>query len=318
MSGRTEIDEGKKSAPLTQRLGQTAHIGLPGLPNTIVDERMPAPESRLPRTGEVVGPYLVTGILGAGGYGLVYRGVHRLVHRPVAIKIPRTDDPEQLRTAVADLRREARLLAKLDSPYFVRVLDYAEQPPRPWLVLEYVNGATLAELISQSGGLQIAPALRILCQVADAMAFCEDAGIAHNDLKPANVLVTKTGQIKIADLGLAHFVATETRGKLAGTITHLAPELLAQSAIGSHATDVYSFGVTCYETLTGLLPFYAANALEVMIQHATYTPAAPHQVVPDVPRWLSELVVQMLARNADFRPRFGQIRDEFTAKMSRG
>lgn len=318
MAGRTEIDEGPKAAPLTQRLDRSGNIRISRPRETIVDERFSTTETRLPRTGEVVGPYLITGVLGSGGYGMVYRGVHRLVHRPVAIKMPRTDEPEKLRVAVADLRREARLLAKLDSPYFVRVLDYAEQPPRPWLVLEYVNGATLAELISQSGGLQIAPALRILSQVADAMAFCEEAGIAHNDLKPANVLVTKTGQIKIADLGLAQFVGAESPGKLAGTITHLAPELLAQSAIGSPTTDVYSFGVTCYETLTGLLPFSGDNALEVMIQHATYTPAAPQQVVPDVPRWLSELVVTMLAKDADRRPQFGQIRDEFMAKMGRG
>ena len=311
MAARTEIDEGPQAAPQTHRLDRTGHVTMPIPRDTIVDDRLPPPETRLPRTGEVVGPYLITGVLGSGGYGLVYRGVHRLVHRPVAIKMPRTEEPEKLRVAVADLRREARLLAKLDSPYFVRVLDYAEQPPRPWLVLEYVNGATLAELIRQSGGLQIAPALRILSQVADAMAFCEEAGIAHNDLKPANILITKTGQIKIADLGLAQFVGAESPGKLAGTITHLAPELLAESTVGSPTTDVYSFGVTCYETLTGLLPFHGDNALEVMIQHATYTPAAPHLVVPDVPRWLSELVVKMLAKDADHRPRFGPIRDAF-------
>jgi hypothetical protein len=269
----------------------------------------PAAPARQPLSleiGSVLGRCLLLEKVGQGAAGMVFRGIHRSFNIPVAVKVLRANSLEVDAAAFQCFRREAQLLAKLNHPNIVRVWDFEDDPEFPYLVLEYVEGFSLAELIQQSGRLQAHRAVRIVRQTAMGLEAAHQLGIIHRDVKPGNILLTRDGNVKLADLGLAVLVVdltgTGQRSEgMAGTAAYMSPEQAASGATVDHRSDIYALGATFYHMLTGHLPFTGRSAMEMLLKHAREPLVPPSEVVPGLDERISKLVVRMMAKKPQDR-----------------
>jgi serine/threonine protein kinase len=212
----------------------------------------------------IAGRYTFEREIGRGGSGAVWLGRDRTLGRDVALKriglLPGADETDHARA-----EREARLTARLNHPHVVSVFDVVpdDKTGTPWLVMEYVDGMNLGQLIKQRGKLSIEEAAPLLWQVADALVAAHDAGIAHRDVKPANILVDHEGLAKLTDFGIARVDAdpslTQT-GMVTGSPSYLAPEI-ASGGRGDTASDVWSLGATIFHVLAGHPPYEAGDNL---------------------------------------------------------
>jgi serine/threonine-protein kinase len=256
------------------------------------------------RVAEILaGRYELLEVIGRGGMGLVYRGRDRVLERTVAVKVLPAEYAENP-TLVERFSREARAIASLSHPNIVAVFDTGHEAGLRYLVMEFVPGASLAQLLANRGPLPVPEAVESAAQVASALAAAHRAGIIHRDIKPANVMAEPAGHVKVLDFGIAHAAAdpalTRTRMVL-GSAPYIAPEM----ALGEKAderSDVYSLGCVLYEMLTGGPPFTGELPEAVMSQHTSVAPRPPHELNPAVPPALDELVVRMLAKRRDDRP----------------
>lgn len=210
--------------------------------------------------------YEVQTLIGQGGMGAVYRARHRKLDRLVAIKILRpieSDDPVLTADFTERFEREARVLAKLDHPHIVRIYDFGRtDPPQAYfyLILEYVDGASLRDLMS-AGRLTPKEVLELIPQVCEALQSAHHLGVIHRDIKPENILVDAECRVRIADFGLAKLQGLEPEGlgltqshQTFGSVHYMAPEQLRSAGQVDHRADLYSLGVIVYEMLTGELP----------------------------------------------------------------
>ncbi|MFN8557231.1 MAG: serine/threonine-protein kinase [Dehalococcoidia bacterium] len=239
--------------------------------------------------------YLLGAAIGAGGMGVVYRATDLRTGGVVAVKVVHpaiAHLPEYLRR----LRREAELAAALTSPRVVRVTDLDQHEGTPFLVMEYVPGPTLAEVLAEQGRLPLDQALFLCLEVARALEAADQLGIAHRDLKPDNIKLVE-GQVKVLDFGIAKAVAAGDRhaatGQYIGTPAYSAPERAA--GLGDTRVDIYALGVILFELIEGRPPFEGRTALEVMQQHASLAP-------PPLTRAVPPNVQQILARCLAKRP----------------
>lgn len=204
----------------------------------------------------IAGRYSLDREIGRGGMGAVWLGRDEVLGRAVALKkigiMPGGTTPDLDRA-----EREARLAARLNHPHVVAIFDLVTEHDHQWLVMEYVEGATLAELVRSGGPLTPDQAAPILRQVADALAAAHGAGIIHRDVKPSNILVTEAGQVKLSDFGIARAEAdaslTQT-GLVTGSPAYLAPEVASGSS-ATEASDVWSLGATLFHALSGHPPY---------------------------------------------------------------
>lgn len=259
-------------------------------------------------SGDMLGPYRVEALLGAGGMGEVYRASDTRLNRIVAIKLlPResTADPERRQR----LLREARAASALNHPNIVTLHDFATHDGRDYLVMEYVAGKPLEKLITPKPP-PFAEALRFARQIAEGLAAAHAAGIVHRDMKPGNVVVSADGHAKILDFGLAKLFdrapidddATQTlettlteTGVVMGTPSYMSPEQACGKPL-DHRTDIFSLGVILYELLAGSRPFRGATHLETMQAIVEISPTPL-----DVPRELGEIVDKALAKTPSDR-----------------
>jgi eukaryotic-like serine/threonine-protein kinase len=243
--------------------------------------------------------------IASGGMGEVWRGRDLRLQRDVAIKVLRAehaDDPDFR----ARLHAEARSAGALNCDSCVDVYDYGEQTDEAgrflsYVVMELVEGDTVAQLIARDGALGTDRTARILTDTAAGLAAAERRGLVHRDIKPANLLVTREGRVKIADFGIARAAngVTITRaGTMVGTATYVSPEQV-QGDPATSASDVYSLGIVAHECLTGLPPFRADGEIATAMARV----GAPPPVLPSsVPEWLSSLVAAMLDPDPARRP----------------
>ncbi len=272
--------------------------------------RMPAiPEP--PRVGGFLGKYLLTEWLGQGANGNVFRALHPTLQIPVAVKVLTAIGGSDEAARMERLKSEARLLAQLNHPNIVRVYDFEEHPHYPFLVLEHVNGPSLAELIEQCGRIQPDRVIRLTKQLAEGLAAAHQLGVVHRDIKPANVLLTRSGEVKLADLGLAIMRRTpaspnaSARGEVgsrSGTALYIAPELVTSAALPDERSDMYSLGATLFHALTGRPPFDGRDIWEVLDNAVKQSPPCPRRFVPDLSTDLADLVKRMLAKDPLGRP----------------
>jgi eukaryotic-like serine/threonine-protein kinase len=252
------------------------------------------------------GRYRVGARLARGGMATVYLGEDIRLERSVAIKVmhPSLAEDEDF---VARFVREARSAARLSDPNVVTVYDQGSDGRNVFLVMEYVPGRTLRDVLAEQGRLPVGQALDLLEPVLDALAAAHAAGIVHRDIKPENVLITRTGGVKVADFGLARTttVNTATTGVLIGTVAYLSPELV-ERGIADARSDVYSAGVLLYELVTGRTPFSGETALSVAYQHVNETVPAPSESVPDLPAIVDHLVLNSTSREPGLRYRDGR------------
>ncbi|MET1006392.1 MAG: Stk1 family PASTA domain-containing Ser/Thr kinase [Propionibacteriaceae bacterium] len=265
-----------------------------------------------PLVGQVLdGRYQITQRLARGGMATVYQAVDMRLTRTVAVKVMHIglgDDAEFARK----FDREARASARLSHPNVVSVFDQGHDASgpgggRPYIVMEYVDGQTLRDVISREAPLTPLRALEMIEPVLSALACAHDAGLVHRDVKPENVLISDRGQIKVADFGLAKAISaqtsTATQGLLIGTVSYLPPELVVSGRADARS-DVYSAGVVLFELITGQKPHTGETPIQVAYAHvhtdvpppSTFTTAGP------IPPYLDALMGRVTARDPDVRP----------------
>jgi eukaryotic-like serine/threonine-protein kinase len=256
-------------------------------------------------TGHLFGDrYQVGDTLGFGGMSEVHRGRDLRLGRDVAIKVLRADlarDPSfQTR-----FRREAQNAASLNHPAIVAVYDtgetLGETGPIPYIVMEYVDGETLRDLLKREGPLAPKRAMEIVADVCAALDFSHRHGIVHRDIKPANVMLTRAGAVKVMDFGIARAVAdgqstmTATAAVI-GTAQYLSPEQARGEAVDARS-DVYATGCVLFELITGSPPFTGDSPVAVAYQHVREDPKAPSEVKPGLPKELDAIVLKALNKN---------------------
>jgi eukaryotic-like serine/threonine-protein kinase len=248
------------------------------------------------------GRYRVERNLGHGGMAAVYRARDGELDRPVAIKVL----AEHLggNPAFRDrFLREARLAARLSHPNVVQVFDAGEEGGRPFIVMEYVEGESLADALERERRLDPAHVVDLALQVCGGLEHAHAAGLVHRDIKPGNLLVRADGVVKVADFGIARAAETTKLtqiGSVLGTAAYLSPEQAAGEEVTA-ATDIYSLGCVLYEALTGRTPYVFQNLAELAAKHEE--PIAPvRELASDVPEALEAAVMRCLARNPAYRP----------------
>ena len=249
------------------------------------------------------GRYQVRSRIARGGMATVYLATDLRLERKVAIKVMHghlSDD-----VAFRDrFIQEARSAARLAHPNVVNVFDQGQDSDMAYLVMEYLPGITLRDLLHEHGRLTTDQTLDILEAVLAGLSAAHKAGIVHRDLKPENVLLADDGRIKIGDFGLARAVSanTATGAALLGTIAYLSPELVTRG-IADTRSDIYAVGIMTYEMLTGKQPFVGEQPMQIAYQHANDTVPAPSIENSHIPVELDELVLWATAREPDERPR---------------
>jgi eukaryotic-like serine/threonine-protein kinase len=243
----------------------------------------------------VAGRYRLLGRLGSGGMADVWCAEDSMLNRRVALKFlhPRFAQDEQF---VERFRREASAAAGLQHPNVVGVFDRGTFDRTHYIAMEYVEGASLKELIER--GLSVGEAIEIVRQVLAGVRYAHERGIVHRDLKPQNVLVDSEGRARVTDFGIARAGASEITqtGSVLGTAQYLSPEQ-AQGLPVTAASDMYSVGVMLYETLTGRVPFDADSPVTVALKQVSERPRPPSELNPAVSRALDGVVMRALAKD---------------------
>jgi eukaryotic-like serine/threonine-protein kinase len=256
--------------------------------------------------GLIAGRYSLEAEVGRGGMGVVWRGEDQVLGRTVALKrVGATHGDTSLDLARAE--REARLAASLNHPHVVAVFDLVAHGDEQWLVMEYVESTTLAELVRQRGPLSPDAAAKVLYQAADALAAAHRAGIVHRDVKPSNILVTAHGQVKLSDFGIARASADATltqTGMVTGSPAYLSPEV-AMGKPATPASDVWALGATLFHALTGRPPYEVhGNLMGALYQIVHEEPPRPPEA-----GWLRPVLERTMATDPADRWSMNEVRD---------
>jgi len=263
--------------------------------------------------GDALGNYRLVAQIGSGSMGVVFLAEHQRIDRRVAIKLLA---PELVRDQQVLQRffTEARATSRIRHPGIVDIFDCdVDATGRAFMVLEHLEGETLAERLRRAGTLHWSAACLIARRVADALAAAHEKEIVHRDLKPENLFLVGNGRdptaaVKVLDFGVAKLLAAETvarltkRGSLVGTPEYMSPEQCAGAEV-DHRADVYALGCILFEMLTGHPPFVTSTVRELVIAHRFRSPPSAAASGCDVPDWLGDLLARMLAKDREQRPR---------------
>lgn len=243
-------------------------------------------------------------LIGRGGMAEVFLARDRSLDRPVAVKVLFPEfatDP----SFVERFRREAQSAANLTHPNIVGVYDWGTQGSTYYIVMEYVQGRTLSEIIRGEGPLHPTRAAEIANEVASALGFAAQRGVVHRDIKPGNVIISSSGTAKVADFGIARALASNDdeltkTGAVMGTATYFSPEQ-AQGLRVDPRSDLYSLGVVLYEMLVGRPPFQGDSPVAIAYKHVQESPNPPSKVASGIPAPLDGITMRLLAKNPDNR-----------------
>jgi serine/threonine-protein kinase len=304
---------------ITQHLLQTSGEPMPGLP--------PATPTDL--TGRTLGEFHVLRRLGEGGMGQVYLAEQTSLQRKVALKLLKQELAADA-NALERFKAEALAVARVTHANIVQIYAINEEAGLHYMALEYVEGRNLREYLAKKGTLDAGLAISIMRQVAAALQRAAESSIIHRDIKPENILLTRKGEVKVADFGLSRSFAPDGKplnltqsGVTMGTPLYMSPEQVQGFPLDPR-TDIYSFGVTCYHMLAGHPPFRNGTAFEVALQHVQNEPEALATIRPDMPAALCAMVHKMMAKKPDDRYQTSRdllrdltkLRDNLTASPS--
>ena len=286
-----------------------------GIARRLVADRLLTPfQARQLQKGRADGffltdKYKILDLVGTGGMGKVYLCEHLLLHRLVAVKLlqPPTDPGSEASRSFERFYREARAVAALNDPNIIRVFDVDQTNGNPFMVMEYADGTNLHEVVRQHGPLDPVRAAEYVRQAALGLQHAHEVGLVHRDVKPANLILSRDGTVKLLDLGLARFTEDPVRNQgitdrydkhlVIGTVDFMAPEQAFETSAVDIRSDIYGLGCTLYFLLTGQVPFPDRSAPEKMYAHKTRAPAPVSEIAPRVPAELMAVLDKMMAKD---------------------
>ena len=239
--------------------------------------------------GQTIGKYKILSALGSGGFGTVYLAEDTWISKKVALKVPHRQS-----TNFSELLKEPRLLASLNHPNIVTVLTAEKQDGVFFIVMEYVAGETLENIIGREGALEMTRALDFTCQICNAVDHAHRQGVLHRDLRPANIMVADNGLVKVADFGTSRLLEAAAIGTtVIGSPPYMAPEQFHGRA--TLASDIYSLGVTMYQMMTGTLPYQtpAPADLERLMRGELVSP--PRLRNGRIPQRVNDIILKAMA-----------------------
>ncbi len=248
-----------------------------------------------------LGRYQVSGVLGKGAMGLVYRGVDPAINRPVALKTIRLDfvnDPEEMAELKERLHREAQAAGKLSHPNIVTIYDVGSEDQLQYIAMEFLEGVTLEDMIKKNTKFNYRIIAQIIVQICSALEYAHDQGIIHRDIKPANIMVLKDYTVKVMDFGIARIDSnsmTKT-GIAMGTPNYISPEQL-KGLRPDRRGDIFSLGVVMYEMLLGRRPFRGENITSLIYSIINTEPERPSNVNPQVPLIFDRILSKALDKD---------------------
>ncbi|HXD17472.1 MAG TPA: serine/threonine-protein kinase [Vicinamibacterales bacterium] len=251
--------------------------------------------------GQTVGKYRILSPLGSGGFGSVFLAEDIWIRKKVAIKVPHKQNLD-----FTEMLKEPRLLASMNHPNIVTVLTAEKQESVFFIVMEYVPGQTLEQIILREGPLDVSRALDFTCQICNAVDHAHRVGVLHRDLRPGNMLVSEAGMVKVTDFGTSRLLEIAAHGTtVIGSPPYMAPEQFYGKAV--FASDVYSVGVTMYQMLTGELPYAtpAPSDIQRLVRGELVT--APRLKNSRIPKAVNDIVLKALA--ADVTQRYQRASD---------
>ena len=245
--------------------------------------------------GQTLGKYRILATLGSGGFGSVYLAQDTWIDKKVAIKVPHRQNLD-----FGELLHEPRLLASVNHPNIVAITTAEKQDNTFFIVMEYVPGETLENLISVQGAIDLARALDFTCQICNAIDHAHRQGVIHRDLRPANVLVTENDMLKVADFGTSRFLEIAAHGTtVIGSPPYMAPEQFHGKAV--FASDIYSLGVTMYQMLTGTLPYDTPAPADLGKLMSGELVSNPRLLNPSIPKAISDIILRAMAPDVTAR-----------------
>ena len=263
--------------------------------------------------GQIIGKYKVLSTIGSGGFGTVYLAEDTWIDKKVALKVPHKQGVD-----FGELLREPRLLASLNHPNIVTILTAEKQDNVFFIVMEFVPGETLEEILSRDGALALGLALDYTCQICNAVDHAHRQGVLHRDLRPSNVLVTDNGMLKVADFGTSRFLEIAAHGTtVIGSPPYMAPEQFHGKAV--FASDLYSLGVTMYQMFTGVLPYDTPSPadLDRLMRGDLLTP--PRLKNPKIPKAINDIIMKAMAPDIHARyQRASDLLDDVLAAGANG
>lgn len=248
--------------------------------------------------GQTIGTYRIEQKVGEGGMGAVYRGRDLMLEREVAIKALRPELARQPEL-VARFRSEAVTLARLNHSHIATLYNFLRHGSDYFMVMEFVRGRTLEEIIRHSGAIETECAVRLFCQALEGIAHAHALGVIHRDIKPANLMLTEGDQIKVMDFGIARVLGTARQtktGRLIGTLEYMSPEQMRGQETDARS-DLYSLGILLYEMLTGRVPFQSASDYELMRAQVEDEPPPPRDFKDQIPLAVELAVMRALAKD---------------------
>ncbi len=251
---------------------------------------------------ELGGRYQVIERIGGGGMALVYRAHDILLNRNVAIKVLRNQfvhDEEFIRR----FRREAQSAASLSHPNVVSIYDVGQEDEIHYIVMEYIEGKNLNEIIKERAPLQVDESVRIASQICDALDHAHQNQIIHRDIKPHNILIGRNGRVKVTDFGIARAVTSTTitqTGSVLGSVHYFSPEH-AKGVSTGEKSDLYSLGIVLYQMLTGSLPFLGESPISVALKHLQEEFEEPRQLNPLIPQSVENVILRSMRKNPEER-----------------
>ncbi|MEK7431747.1 MAG: serine/threonine-protein kinase [Cyanobacteriota bacterium] len=283
---------------------------------------------------ETIGGYEIKSELGRGGMGVVYKGWDKKLEREVAIKVVEnvdTQTADQLtltshQELVARFQTEAKAIAKLSHPNIVNIFDFGVENDRNYMVMEFLKGRDLSQLLKFNSPLSIELVVKSVIQVCAALDYAHTTGIIHRDIKPANILLLDNGIVKLMDFGIARIQEAKSQltqaGTILGSVLYISPEQLISAQKVDKRADIYSLGVSIYELLTGQFPYDGDNVASIISKIMRSDPEVPSFHNPKITEELDDIIMKAIAKDPDHRyQRASELADdlnEFLFKLKGG